>query len=948
MGIWAIVMVMVINGMDKIMPSLREVMENTAPDEKIAILVHLSEKPNFEAIKNLSLKEQAEYIKNFCENSQRDILNYLKNNFKGKFCDLNPYWIFNGFYVKAEKEVIEALSQREDVEYIIEDFIIKIEEVTPIDEPGILTPEWNITKVKADSCWGAGYTGEGIIIGHMDTGVYTGHEALQGKWLSPYWYDAVNGQTNPYDDNNHGTHTMGTILGGDGNGPFANDIGVAPGAKFVTCKCFSSTGSGQASWIHTCFQKIYDWKTQNGVQIVAASNSWGSTATTSLEFWQDCMNWRSAGIIPVFAIGNNGPGSGTANTPGNFPIVIGVGATDSGDNIASFSARGPAPNQSPWNDPQYWPRPDWNRIKPNISAPGVNVRSALRTGGYGYMSGTSMATPHVAGAIAILFQKNPSLDFETVYSLLLDYADKPSQGAPYPNNNYGWGRLNVYQSLLHTPTPNMPNITLQSYDLQDAGGNGIWDPGETAYIRVTLYNSGIGATNVNATLRTTSQYVTIQDSTSYFGNIPQGGTANNNNDPYVVVAAQNTPVGTQVTFNLYITADGGYSNTQSFTVTIGQVGQDWVSHNCGNILLTVTKWGSIGYLNSNQAQGEGCRYPITNTTTRLFFGGFAIGTVMPYVIDRYYEANYADDDDWKETAMKVLMYEPYPPFAEYSVARYSDSLGEQVKGIICEQRGWAWNDANGDDFVIMEFVLTNSSNQTVSGLYAGLFLDWDINTSNYADNGGTDATRKMAYQYYGGIYMGSAILNPPRTSSLIRNVSMIQNDQYVYPYVGLPDSIEIKFLNGTLSFPTAPSATDWSTCISAGPYDLAPNQTIRFAVAIAGGTSLSALQTHIDTAYARYWGVLAEERPILKPVFLKISPTISKGEITLSYMLPYSAKAEINIISPSGRIVKEFPSSLEKDGNIKKISLKELPKGIYIIKVNTPYTSAKEKVILVK
>ncbi|MEO0246046.1 MAG: T9SS type A sorting domain-containing protein, partial [candidate division WOR-3 bacterium] len=299
--------------------------------------------------------------------------------------------------------------------------------------------------------------------------------------------------------------------------------------------------------------------------------------------------------------------------------------------------------------------------------------------------------------------------------------------------------------------------------------------------------------------------------------------------------------------------------------------------------------------------------------------------------------------------MKVLMNEPYPPFAEYSVAKYSDSLGEQVKGIICEQRGIAWNDANGDDFVILEFVLTNSSSQAVTGLYAGVFLDWDINTTNYADNGGTDATRKMAYQYYGGIYMGSAILNPPRTSSLIRNVSMIENQTYVYPYIGLPDSIEIKFLNGTLSFPTAPSATDWSTCVSAGPFDIPAGQSIVVAFAIAGGTTLAQLQTHVDTAYNRYWGIVnAKERMVSTPFFLRIYPTITKGEIYLDYMISKNSKAEINVFNPAGAKVKTISTSLEKNGNVKKLSLKELPEGIYIIKVNTPYNSTKDKVILVK
>ncbi|MQK95496.1 S8 family serine peptidase, partial [Escherichia coli] len=108
---------------------------------------------------------------------------------------------------------------------------------------------------------------------------------------------------------------------------------------------------------------------------------------------------------------------------------------------------------------------------------------------YEARSGTTTACPHVTGAIAIITQKNPNLTVPEIYNLLLDYSDKPSQGAPYPNNNYGWGRLNVYQALLNTPTPNMPNVYLESYTLQDAGGNGIWDPGETAYIRVTLRNT---------------------------------------------------------------------------------------------------------------------------------------------------------------------------------------------------------------------------------------------------------------------------------------------------------------------------------------------------------------------------------------------------------------------------------------------------------------------------
>ncbi|MEO0287850.1 MAG: protease inhibitor I9 family protein, partial [candidate division WOR-3 bacterium] len=187
---YGIIISMVINmGVDKIMPSLREIMQNTPPDEKIEIIVHLAEKPDFESIKGLKPKEYVEFLKNFSQNSQKDILNYLKNNFKDKISDLTPYWIFNGFYVKATKDVIEAIAQREDVEYIIENFEVPLADIVPSEKKGseIEAIEWNILKVRADSCWMIGYTGEGVIIGHMDTGVDVNHPALAGKWLSPYW-----------------------------------------------------------------------------------------------------------------------------------------------------------------------------------------------------------------------------------------------------------------------------------------------------------------------------------------------------------------------------------------------------------------------------------------------------------------------------------------------------------------------------------------------------------------------------------------------------------------------------------------------------------------------------------------------------------------------------------------------------------------------------------------
>jgi len=124
-----------------------------------------------------------------------------------------------------------------------------------------------------------------------------------------------------------------------------------------------------------------------------------------------------------------------------------VGATNCFDSIAIFSSRGPAPDSSPWNNPQYWYRPDWSLTKSDIVAPGVSVRACRPGNSYGIVSGTSSSTPHITGAMAILCEANPNLTITEIYNILLDNADRPSHGGPYPNNNYGWGRLYVYKAL---------------------------------------------------------------------------------------------------------------------------------------------------------------------------------------------------------------------------------------------------------------------------------------------------------------------------------------------------------------------------------------------------------------------------------------------------------------------------------------------------------------------
>lgn len=420
-------------------------MAQTSPENKITVIVHMNMEYPYERLAYLNAAERGAVMREIAFSSQRDIVEFISALPSEKAVLGGQYWIFNGFHLKATRDVIETMARRNDVWFICENGIVRL----PLEdegEPHPATAEWNIQKVMADSCWQAGYSGDGIILGFVDTGVMVTHEALSGKWLSPYWLDAVNGQPSPYDDQGHGTAVAGVACGGDGSGPLVNDIGVAYGAKIIPTKAFDSGGSGSYLTIDSCLQYLVNLRI-SGVAIRTINNSWGSSTTTELHWWPIMLNMKSIGILPAAAIGGSGPGAGTVGVPANYPTMIASGATDASDNIASFSSRGPAPDQNPWNDSTYWYYLSWNLLKPDVSAPGVNIRTAYNNGGYINMSGTSFAIPQVTGGAALFCDKDSTLTVADLYYLFRAYCDEPPQGAPYPNMTYGWGRINLWRGL---------------------------------------------------------------------------------------------------------------------------------------------------------------------------------------------------------------------------------------------------------------------------------------------------------------------------------------------------------------------------------------------------------------------------------------------------------------------------------------------------------------------
>lgn len=421
---------------DKISPELKYQFMQLRDNDYTSVIVQMQQDYPFTEVQRLSFHDKAQVFKTIAQTSQQSLINYLQK-FPDQVRVMQTYWIFNGMHVTATQKIIASIAQREDVKYVSTSdaiTLLSVEEDTSIVHRPI---EWNIERIMADSCWVYGYTGDSMYVALLFGGVDTTHSALQGN-ISP-WYKAFG---------NPGvslilTHHAGIICGGDGLGPYPDDIGVAPKAQLVIAAFDSS------QYIDSAMQWIAELKADSGVNIRAANCPWGSPNKTDLRWWIRCEVWRSLDILPVFSVGSLGPSPSTAGTPGNYPIVMGVGGTRTDDNIMGWSSRGPAPDTTPWNEPSVWYRPDWNLRKPDIAVPAQNIRSCSPGGGFITLTGTSI--PHITGAVAIICEKNPGLTVTEVYNLILDNADHPPQGAPYPNNNYGWGRLNIWKAIQAIP-----------------------------------------------------------------------------------------------------------------------------------------------------------------------------------------------------------------------------------------------------------------------------------------------------------------------------------------------------------------------------------------------------------------------------------------------------------------------------------------------------------------
>ncbi|HET7090228.1 MAG TPA: S8 family serine peptidase, partial [Anaerolineae bacterium] len=513
----------------------RALLADLSDDGEAAFLVILDRQADLSAASRLPNRAAKgrlvlDTLRATAEATQPDLTDALRTS----GATVRPFIIVNAIGVRGNLQSLLISAEFPHTGRIIVDTPFQLE--LPSPEPSAIgyqpsAVEWGVNDVRAPAVWSMGYTGASIVVGGQDTGVLWNHNALRNQYrgwdgasaIHDFnWHDAIHADVSgspsgnpcgfsvatPCDDNGHGTHTIGTVAGGDGS----QGIGVAPGAEWIACRNMDQ-GWGSPSTYLECFEwflapypitgTLADGDPARAPHII--NNSWGCPAyegcVTGQEIISSVQAMRAAGILTVVSAGNRGAwGCSTVDDPpAIYAESFSVGAYDSGGSIASFSSRGPVTIDGS------------GRLKPDIAAPGVSVRSAYNssTTAYASLSGTSMAAPHVAGAAALLWDAAPYLVGEVdLTEWVLRLSARPAfttQGcggdtvSSRPNNVWGWGKVDALAAVSATfslsPTAiltyTIPSSGVVILDAStsadpetpaadllarwDFGGDGVWD-----------------------------------------------------------------------------------------------------------------------------------------------------------------------------------------------------------------------------------------------------------------------------------------------------------------------------------------------------------------------------------------------------------------------------------------------------------------------------------------
>ena len=469
----------------RVTPDLREELGKLGPGGFIKIIIKLKDRlppqAKARALAATDKKERrralATALRAHAQRSQRELLSTLKTlEARGLVRKVRPIWIANVIGAEIQEGAIAAILRVPNVDDLRQDVARAVFQ----QAPPLLA--WGVDKIEAEQAWNLGFTGQGVVVAVVDTGIDLHHPDLDGRlWRNPdeqptnnkdddgnghiddvHGWDFIWDDETPNDENGHGT-TVAGVIAGDGTG--GESTGVAPGAQLMVLKISANQLADQlTAW------DAMGYALEKAADIINLSLAWKDWMKPDYAEWRlQIDDLTDAGILVVAAAGNDSPcfpEPCDIHTPGRVPRAITVGATNDMDLRWAYTSQGPITWQGVSGYQDYIWKPGLR--KPDVSAPGVDVRStqAGPGGGYTQGSGTSLATPHVSGTAALLLQEDPALlPHETAFIIREMALDLGTCG---DDNVYGWGRVDAFQALTYNYAAG------PLYDLSVTGTNSLW------------------------------------------------------------------------------------------------------------------------------------------------------------------------------------------------------------------------------------------------------------------------------------------------------------------------------------------------------------------------------------------------------------------------------------------------------------------------------------------
>lgn len=847
--------------------------------------------------------------------------------------------------------ISKKLKNLEMIEYIEPRFIYKID-FSPND-PNISNQSY-LNIIKAYDAWDDSKGDSSVVIGIIDTGVYWNHPDLNPNiWINTDEIpdnnvdDDNNGYVDDYrgwdfgglngtPDNNpkedaayHGTHVAGIASASTNNGIGVAGVGFK--CKIMAVKTTRDDKKDPSSG------NPYIWYGYEGI-VYAADNdaqiincSWGGSGFS--QFGQDIINYATnKGSLVVAAAGNSN--SSSDHFPSGYQNVLSVAATQLNDIKSTYSNYG---------------------YSVDVCAPGDNIYNTWSNNTYAYLSGTSMASPVVAGIAGLVKAKYPNYSLIQVGEKIRISTDDIYSINPAHQYMLGKGRVNALKSLQNDFNKSVRMLTYSLNDQAPNGnGNGILEPNEEALIVVYFKNILENTSNLVINLVSLTNGITVISGSFSAGAKTMGENFSNTSTPYRIKAASTITSDLNVRLILNY-SDGTYTDWQVINFTANP---SYVISNNNNISLTIGSRGNLAFNDyPTNTKGEGFKYKTSNNL--LFEGALITGISSTKISDvaRNNTGNAQSSDFIMITPVKLSQPGTIADLQATSLFN-DDGAGTNKLGIKVLLNSYSYADYLNEDYIILHYKFINNTSSTITNFHAGLFFDWDLIT-NSGDNDVAkwDSVNKFGYVYNQPVtvpyYIGAGLLS--HSNYHFRAILNQGGDGGWGIYDGFSDSEKWESISVGLT-KTQAGAGDVSFVVASGPHTINPNDTLSIAFSVFAGDDLSSLQTHFNSSKQKWNQIITavdenSSSPILSYQLYQNYPNPFNPSTKIKFSIKETGFAKISLYDVLGKKMTELinaeikPGEYEITVDAEKLNL---PAGIYFYELSVNNFKSIRKMVYLK